>query len=186
MTTFTTHSHLLTRVLKLYFFSSQEKFDDENETYEKGLKSEDNLPTTTILSTSSDVNNQSQQVFHVQVEYEEAKPKSKVEVLQNTRKRTRMLTKDAIEITQPTVVSSPKPQVVYLDDKVQFQDVNISSNDTLSEPPPKISRREEPMDQFDVFGRLVANELRQLPTNALQSKFKKKILQILLDMNDSD
>lgn len=96
-----------------------------------------------------------------------------------------MLTKDAIEITtQPTVpqVLKPKPQVVYLEEKVQYQD---GSNDTISsESPVKIARRDESLDQFDVFGRLVANELRQLPSTALQSKFKKKILQILLDMND--
>lgn len=168
-----------------------EKFDEENETYEKGSKSDDNLPTTTIVSTSGDANNQSQQVFHVQVEYEETKPKTKVEVLQNTRKRTRMLTKDAIEITtQPTIPQKQQqPQVVYLEEKLQYQDVNDS---IISEsPPPKVSRRgnagggsDETLDQFDVFGRLVANELRQLPSAALQSKFKKKILQILLDMND--
>lgn len=140
--------------------------------------------TTTTIVQTSDSNNQSQQVYHVQVEYEDPKPKAKPDTLQNTRKRTRMGLKDAIEISSQQVVTSPKPQVVYLDEKVQYQDVVNLNNDT--EPLLKVSRREESMDQFDVFGRLVANELRQLNNPTLQSKFKKKILKIILDMNDDD
>ncbi|KAG5678911.1 hypothetical protein PVAND_008535 [Polypedilum vanderplanki] len=169
---------------------TMEKYDDENENSNdetNGNVSNDN--STTILATTGSTanNSQPQQIFHVSVEYEEeAKPKViKSEI--NGRKR-RLMTKD-VEISPQilgqyqaqTSSSSPSTKMmptIIIDDKSQDKNDAEEAKHTRTEE--VITK----LDKFEVFGMFVANEMKSLPTPALQKKLKRKILECILEIND--
>lgn len=139
-------------------------------------------------------NAQPQQIFHVSVEYEEPNPKLKNDV-QNGRKR-RMVKREGIEITQQQLLSqfvqpatsTPKPTpTIIIDDKSQDHEIKNSMSD-VEEPFTKNPRVEEAkkLDNFEVFGMFVANEMRTLQNQSQQKKLKRKILECILEMSDQD
>lgn len=146
--------------------------------------------------TASGNNAQPQQIFHVSVEYEEPKPKIKSETVDNVRKR-RLIQKEAVEITQQHLLnqyvnhlqpssSTPKQTpTIIIDDK--SQDLEIKSSES-EEPPNKKARLDDQKqsDKFDIFGLFVASELRNLKSQSLQKKLKRKILECVMEMNDQD
>lgn len=158
-----------------------------------------NNETTTIVTTTGSNNSQPQQIFHVSVEYEEeAKPKTKSEILQNNRKR-RLITKDGTDIQQQQLLSQyvnqtlPSPSsaaivkqtpTIIIDDKSQDQVLKEFDEG------PKIARvgnnsdEHHKLDKFEVFGMFVANEMRSLSSAVLQNKMKRKILECILEIND--
>jgi len=122
----------------------------------------------------------------VSVEYEEeSKPKIKTEA--SGRKR-RLITKDAIELatqsnllSQSTASTKQTPTII-IDDK--SQDI-VSKNDVEDT---KSVRNEESkkLDNFEIFGMFVANEMKSLSSSALQKKLKRKILACILEVNSED
>jgi hypothetical protein len=116
----------------------------------------------------------------------------KSEIAQNGRKR-RLITKDGIEITQQQLISQYQPAsstpkqmpTIIIDDKSQDHEIKLQD---VEEPPMKSTRVEDSknLDNFDVFGMFVANEMRSLQNQSLQKKLKRKILECILEMNDRD
>lgn len=171
----------------------KEKYEDENENSSEKINNNNNETTTIVASTGNST--QPQQIFHVQVEYEEPKLKVvKTEVSQNARKR-RQVTKDGNDISQQQfaqqyqpAASTPKQMpTIIIDDKSQDTEMKIQEVDTM-EHPAKHSRIDESqkLDKFEVFGMFVANEMRSLQSLSLQNKLKRKILECILEMNDQD
>jgi hypothetical protein len=121
----------------------------------------------------------------VSVEYEEEKPKT---IKAESGRKRRMLTKDVIDvhqqqpvITQPAIspVAKQAPSII-LDDKSQDHIMKIDNEEA------KNSRADEAkkLDKFEIFGLFVADEMRSLSSPALQNKFKRRILQCILEIND--
>lgn len=141
---------------------------------------------------------QPQQIFHVSVEYEEPKPKTKTEIVENGRKR-RLVQKEGIEITQqqllnqyvhqlqPSAAAPKQTPTIIIDDKSQDHEVKNAMNE-IDEQGSKAQRLEEAkkMDKFDIFGLFVASEMRSLQSQSLQKKLKRKILECVLEMSDQD
>ena len=157
-----------------------------------------NETTTIVTSTGS----QPQQIFHVSVEYEEeAKPKTKTEILQNNRKR-RLITKDGNEIQQQQLLShyvnqtQPSPSsaaitkqtpTIIIDDKSQDQVLkDFDDGVKNARTPGNNSDEHHKLDKFEVFGMFVANEMRSLSSANLQNKMKRKILECILEINNDD
>lgn len=171
----------------------QEKYDDENENSSEKINNNNN--ETTIVATGGNTS-QPQQIFHVQVEYEEPKPKMKLE---EARKR-RLVKKESIEISQQQLLNqyvnqmqpislTPKQNMptIVIDDKSQdHHDIRAGSD--VEEPPSKVPRLEEAkkMDKFDIFGMFVASEMRNLRNPSSQRKLKRKLLECVMEMNDQD
>lgn len=166
---------------------SVEKYDDENENSNDKNGSTTNNEANTIHTMSNNNNTQPQQIFHVSVEYEEeSKPKMKTEV--SGRKR-RLITKDAIELatqqsnllSQSTASTKQTPTII-IDDKSQDIVLKNDAEETKS------VRNEESkkLDNFEVFGMFVANEMKSLSSSALQKKLKRKILACILEVNNED
>lgn len=157
-----------------------------------------NNETTTIVTTAG---SQPQQIFHVSVEYEEeAKPKTKTEILQSNRKR-RQITKDGNEIQQQQLLShyvsqtQPSPSsaaivkqtpTILIDDKSQDQVLKDFDEGVKNIRIGNISDEHHKLDKFEVFGMFVANEMRSLSSAVLQNKMKRKILECILEINDDE
>lgn len=168
----------------------QEKYDEDNENSSEKINN--NNTETTIVSTGG---GNSAQVFHVSVEYEEAKPKIKGELIESGRKR-RLVKDKGIEITQHSMLnqyvhqlqpSTPKQTpTIIIDDKSQDHEIkNLTSEG--DEPPSKVAKHEDKKkDKFDIFGMFVASEMRNLKNQSLQRKLKRKILECVLEMEDED
>lgn len=172
---------------------SQEKYDEDNENSSEKINN--NNTETTIVSTGGGNSAQQQQIFHVSVEYEEAKPKTKGELIESGRKR-RLVKDKGIEITQSSMMnqyvhqlqpSAPKQTpTIIIDDKSQDHEIkNLASEG--DEPPSKVAKHEDrKKDKFDIFGMFVASEMRNLKKQSLQRKLKRKILECVLEMEDED
>lgn len=154
-----------------------------------------NNETTTILTTAGS-NSQPQQIFHVSVEYEEeAKPKTKTEMLQNNRKR-RLITKDDQQqqlLSQYVNQAQPSPSsaaivkqtpTIIIDDKSQDQVLKDFDEGSKNARVGSSSDEHHKLDKYEIFGMFVANEMKSLSSAALQNKMKRKILECILDIND--
>lgn len=127
------------------------------------------------------------------VEYEEeAKPKAvKTEI--NSRKR-RLITKDGHDAVQHQLLnqyanqnsiasstpSTKQVSTIIIDDKSQDRELKNDVEEV------KVSRNDETnkLDQFEIFGMFVANEMRGISNSTLQKKLKRKILECILEIND--
>ncbi|CAG9801364.1 unnamed protein product [Chironomus riparius] len=170
---------------------SVEKYDDENEnSNDKTNGSTTNNEATTILTTSNNNNNtQPQQIFHVSVEYEEETTKPKIKTEMSGRKR-RLITKDAIELAtqsnllnQSTPISTKPTPTIIIDDKSQDVVLKNDAEETKSVRNEESSKK---LDNFEIFGLFVANEMKSLSSSALQKKLKRKILSCILEVNNED
>lgn len=160
----------------------QEKYEDENENSSE--KANINNNETTIVSTGGS-NAQPSQIFHVSVEYEEPKPKIKAELMQSVRKR-RMATKDPSEqYVQPSSSTPKQAPTIIIDDKSQDHEIKSSEPEEPFEKRPRLEESKKP-DKFEIFGLFIANEMRSLQNLSLQNKFKRKILECVLEMNEQD
>jgi hypothetical protein len=116
----------------------------------------------------------------------------KTELSQNARKR-RLITKDGIEITQQQLISQFQPvsstpkqmPTIIIDDKSQDVDMKMQE---AEEPQGKSARVEETknLDEFQIFGLFIGNEMRSLKNPSLQKKMKRKILECILEISDQD
>jgi hypothetical protein len=71
--------------------------------------------------------------------------------------------------------------------KEQTQDVSVEEvRYEIDEATPTKRKLASEADSFDVFGMLVANEMRSLTSNSLKKKMKRQILQIILEINGQD
>lgn len=121
------------------------------------------------------------------VEYEEeTKPKMKTEM--SGRKR-RLITKDAIELAtqsnmlnQSTPMSTKPTPTIIIDDKSQ----DIVLKHDVEETKSVRNDESKKLDNFEVFGMFVANEMKSLSSSALQKKLKRKILACILEVNNED
>lgn len=163
----------------------QEKYDDEGSSSEK---TNNNNTETTIVATGG--NTQPQQIFHVSVEYEE-EPKPKAKQEQTDGRKRRIVKEKTVEFTQyvsqlQPISSTPKQApTIIIDEKSQDHEMKTIE---VEEPPSKIQRVDDSTknDKFDILGMFVASEMRNMKSQAMQRKLKKKILECVMECNDQD
>lgn len=62
--------------------------------------------------------------------------------------------------------------------------IEVSKNDSIMQKALQALNEEE--DQYDVFGKYIASEMRNLSTEYLRKKLKRKFQQVLLEINEED
>lgn len=115
------------------------------------------------------------------------KPKIKSDLL--GRKR-RLITKDGNEIDQQNLYSNkiqsaseckkPAPPAIIVDD----EHVLASSRNEGEEAKAISIDESKKLDQYEIFGLFVANEMKSLSSVVLQKKLKRKILECILTITD--
>lgn len=99
----------------------------------------------------------------------------------------------AIVIEETSRVQQKPAQTIHQvqnSSKEQSSSQHDLSSDELrhdgEEATPSKRKMSSEADSFDVFGMLVANEMRALSSNSLKKKMKRQILQIILEINAQD
>lgn len=103
------------------------------------------------------------------------------------RKR-RLVTKDGIDLNQyanqtSTSASTKLTPTIIIDEKSQDHEMGGIKNEK-DDSKAVHSEESKKLDKFEIFGLFVANEMKSLTSPALQKKFKRKILECILEIHD--